>query len=262
MTGNAPRVALVTGAGSGFGRGIAYKFAKDGVAVVVADIVDKAGQETVDAITSKGGKAIYVHCDVTKREDWDAALAATEQAFGGINFVINNAGWTYQSKPVLQTTDKDFDLCIDVNLKSIFHSVHVMLPAFRRTREKGGPAVMVNVASTAGIMGRPGLSWYCASKAAVISVTKNLSIEFGAEQIRFNAICPVIGNTGLKSKFVGELPEEAFLKTIPLGRCSEPEALTATPPPADIANSTCFLCTDEASFLTGVALPVDGGRLA
>lgn len=155
----------------------------------------------MDAITSKGGKAIYVHCDVTKREDWDAALAATEQAFGGINFVINNAGWTYQSKPVLQTTDKDFDLCIDVNLKSIFHSVHVMLPAFRRTREKGGPAVMVNVASTgacdcventtssvlklptAGIMGRPGLSWYCASKAAVISVTKNLSIEFGAEQI-------------------------------------------------------------------------------
>jgi 3-oxoacyl-[acyl-carrier protein] reductase len=154
----------------------------------------------VDAITAKGGKAIYVHCDVTKREDWDAALAATEQAFGGINFVINNAGWTYQSKPVLQTTDKDFDLCIDVNLKSIFHSVHVMLPAFRRTREKGGPAVMVNVASTgacncvrrmeqcaelptAGIMGRPGLSWYCASKAAVISVTKNLSIEFGAEQI-------------------------------------------------------------------------------
>lgn len=112
---------------------------------------------------------------------------------------------------------------MDVNLRPLFHTVHVMIPALQKTREQGGPAAVVNIASTAGIMGRPGLTWYCGSKAAVISCTKNLAIEFGAQQIRFNAICPVIGNTGLKSMFVGELPEEAFLKTIPLGRCSEPE---------------------------------------
>lgn len=169
------------------------------------------------------GKAVYVHCDVAKRDGWDNLLAETKKAFGGVNFIINNAGATYKSKPVLETTEKDFDLCIDVNLKSVFHSVHVMIPALREARKAGGPAVMINVASTAGIMGRPGLTWYCGSKAAVISCTKNLSIEFGAEQIRFNAICPVIGNTGLKHMFVGEASEEAFLKTIPLGRCSEPE---------------------------------------
>lgn len=137
--------------------------------------------------------------------------------------MINNAGATYKSKPVLETTEKDFDLCMDVNLKPIFHSVHVMIPALRETRKAGGPAGMVTIASTAGIMGRPGLTWYCASKAGAISCTKNLAIEFGPEQIRFNAICPVIGNTGLKQMFVGEASEETFLKTIPLGRCSEPE---------------------------------------
>lgn len=121
--------------------------------------------------------------DVTKREAWEAALAATEKAFGGVNFIINNAGATYKSKPVLETTERDFDLCMDVNLKSVFHSVHVMIPAIRRTREAGGPAAFINVSSTAGIAGRPGLTWYCGSKAACISVTKNLSIEFGPEQI-------------------------------------------------------------------------------
>lgn len=176
-----------------------------------------------DEINKAGGKAAYVHCDVAKHQEWENLLAETKKAFGGVNFVINNAGATYKSKPVLDTTEKDFDLCIDVNLKPVFHSVHVMIPALREARKAGGPAAMVNIASTAGIMGRPGLTWYCASKAAVISCTKNLSIEFGPEQIRFNAICPVIGNTGLKHMFVGEASEDAFLKTIPLGRCSEPE---------------------------------------
>ncbi|KLT46378.1 oxidoreductase [Cutaneotrichosporon oleaginosum] len=253
MSQDQQRVAVVTGAGSGFGAAIARKFAKDGVAVVVCDINDDAGKAVTDDINAKGGKAIYVNCDVAKREAWERLLAETTQKFGGVNFVINNAGATYKNKPVLDTTERDFDLCFDVNMKSVFHSVHVMIPALRETRKRGGPAAIVNVASTAGIMGRPGLTWYAASKAACISCTKNLAIEFGPEQIRFNAICPVFGNTGLKHMFMGETTEDMFIKSIPLGRCSEPE---------DIANSTVFLCSDEASFLTGVALPVDGGRLA
>jgi NAD(P)-dependent dehydrogenase (short-subunit alcohol dehydrogenase family) len=160
---------------------------------------------------------------VSKREPWENLLAETKKQLGGVNFVINNAGATYKNKPVLDTTEKDFDLCFDVNMKSVFHSVHVMIPALRETRKNGGPAAIVNVASTAGIMGRPGLTWYAASKAACISCTKNLAIEFGPEQIRFNAICPVFGNTGLKHMFMGETTEDMFLKSIPLGRCSEPE---------------------------------------
>ncbi|BEJ10911.1 hypothetical protein CspHIS471_0103330 [Cutaneotrichosporon sp. HIS471] len=250
---SSPRVAVVTGAGSGFGAGIARRFAKDGVAVVVADVAEEGGNKVAQDIVANGGKAIFIKCDVTKRAAWENVLAETTAAFGGVNFVINNAGATYASKPVLETTEADFDKVNDVNLKSIFYSVHVMVPALLETRKKGGPAAVVNVASTAGIMGRPGLTWYCASKAAAISVTKNLAIEFGPDQIRFNAICPVFGNTGLKHMFVGQASEEQIIKTIPLGRASEPE---------DIANSTVFLCSDEASFLTGVALPVDGGRLA
>ncbi|EKC99184.1 oxidoreductase, short-chain dehydrogenase/reductase family [Trichosporon asahii var. asahii CBS 8904] len=219
------RVAIVTGAGSGFGAGIAKRFQKDNVAVIVADI----------------------------RGDWENVVKVAQDTYGGLNYVINNAGATYKSKPVLTTTEADFDLCIDVNLKSIFHSVHVAVPVLQKTTAAGQPAAVINIASTAGIMGRPGLTWYCGSKAAVISCTKNLSIEFGKQQIRFNAICPVFGNTGLKSAFLGETTEDQMLASIPLGRISQP---------SDIANATVFLCSDEASFLTGVALPVDGGRLA
>lgn len=121
--------------------------------------------------------------DVTQRAAWENVLAETTAAFGGVNFVINNAGATYASKPVLETTEADFDKVNDVNLKSIFYSVHVMVPALLETRKQGGSAAVVNVASTAGIMGRPGLTWYCGSKAAAISVTKNLAIEFGPDQI-------------------------------------------------------------------------------
>lgn len=121
--------------------------------------------------------------DVTKRGDWENVVKVAQDTYGGLNYVINNAGATYKSKPVLTTTEADFDLCIDVNLKSIFHSVHVAVPVLQKTTAAGQPAAVINIASTAGIMGRPGLTWYCGSKAAVISCTKNLSIEFGKQQI-------------------------------------------------------------------------------
>lgn len=120
---------------------------------------------------------------MTSRSDWENVVKVAQDTYGGLNYVINNAGATYKSKPVLTTTEQDFDLCIDVNLKSLFHSVHVAVPVLQKTTEAGGPAAVINVASTAGIMGRPGLTWYCGSKAAVISCTKNLAIEFGKDQI-------------------------------------------------------------------------------
>lgn len=185
------KVAIVTGGASGFGRGIATRFVQEGAKVVVADLSADGGNAVVQEL---GSAAVFQKGDVTKREDWETLLkVATE--LGGLDIIINNAGATYANKPTETVTEKDFDLCFNVNVKSIWLSTNVILPYLL---ESGRQAVFINVASTAGVRPRPGLAWYNASKAAVINATKSLAVEYGPKQIRFNSIAPVFGGgTGL-----------------------------------------------------------------
>lgn len=186
------KVAIVTGAASGFGRGIATKFTAEGAKVIVADLSEDNGRAVA---TELGSSAVFQRGDVTKREDWDALLKVATERFGGLDIVVNNAGATYANKPTESVTEQDFDLCFNVNVKSIWLSTSVVLPYFL---ESGRPGCFINVASTAGVRPRPGLAWYNASKAACISATKSMAVEYGPKQIRFNSVAPVFGGgTGL-----------------------------------------------------------------
>ncbi|KAH7305855.1 hypothetical protein B0I35DRAFT_381278 [Stachybotrys elegans] len=241
------KVAIITGAASGFGKGIAIKFAEEGAQIIVADLSEAAGQQTASEL---GG--IFHRTDVTKRSDWEALLALALDKFGQLDIVINNAGASYSNKATMDVTEQEFDLVMNVNVKSIYHSTDVLVPYFLETKRPGS---FVQIASTAGIRPRGGLTWYCASKGAVITATKALASEFGPNQIRFNAVSPVVGVTGMTHLFLGKegTPEnlKGFVSTVPMGRPSTP---------ADVANACCYLASDEASFITGVNLEVDGGR--
>lgn len=242
------RVAIVTGAASGFGAEIACQYVAEGAKVAVADI-DAAGAKAVAA--QLGEAAIAVACDVSKRADVDAAVAATLARFGRIDIAVNNAGFTHRNQPLLDVDEATFDRVFDVNVKSIFHMVHAVVPLMRG--QKGG--VILNVGSTAGMRPRPGLTWYNASKGAVNLMSKSLAVELAPDNIRVNAICPVMGATGMLEAFMGmpDTPENRsrFIATIPMGRLSEPR---------DIARAAVFLASDDAGFVTGVEFPVDGGR--
>lgn len=242
------RVAIVTGAASGFGAEIARQYVAEGAKVAVADI-DAAGAKAIAA--QLGEAAIAVACDVSKRADVDAAVAATLARFGRIDIAVNNAGFTHRNQPLLDVDEATFDRVFDVNVKSIFHMVHAVVPLMRR--QKGG--VILNVGSTAGMRPRPGLTWYNASKGAVNLMSKSLAVELAPDNIRVNAICPVMGATGMLEAFMGmpDTPENRsrFIATIPMGRLSEPR---------DIARAAVFLASDDAGFVTGVEFPVDGGR--
>lgn len=243
------KVTIVTGAASGFGAEIARQYAKEGAKVAVADI-NEAGARDVAA--SIGPNARAVKCDVTQRTDIDALVKATRDAFGGrIDVVVNNAGWTHKNGPLLDVDEATFDKVYAINVKSIFHMVHAIVPLMRA--QKGG--VILNVGSTAGIRPRPGLTWYNSSKGAVNLMSKSLAVELGADNIRVNAICPVMGATGLLEQFMGmpDTPEnrKKFIATIPMGRLSTP---------LDIARAAVYLASDDAEFITGVEFPVDGGR--
>lgn len=244
------KVAIVTGAASGFGKGIATKFIQEGGKVIVADLSAEAGQAVASEL---GASATFQRADVTRREDWEQLLKTATEQFGGLDVVVNNAGTTYPNKPTEQVTDKDFDVTFAVNVKSIYLSTNVLLPYFIGS---GRPGAFISLASTAGVRPRPGLAWYNASKAAVINATKSMAVEYGPKQIRFNSVSPVFGSgTGLSSSFLGKPDTEenraGFVATVPLGRGS-----TA----ADVANACCYLASDEANFITGVNLEVDGGR--
>jgi 3-oxoacyl-[acyl-carrier protein] reductase len=246
------KIAIVTGAASGFGEGIAQLYAAEGAKVVVADINGEGATQVAGAIAATGAQAIGVRCDVTKRADIDALVQATRAAFGGrIDIVVNNAGWTHKNGPLLDVDEATFDKLYDINVKSIFHMVHAVVPLMRQ--QKSG--VILNVGSTAGIRPRPGLTWYNSSKGAVNLMSKSLAVELGPDNIRVNAICPVMGVTGLLEQFMGmpDTPEnrKKFLATIPLGRLSTP---------LDIARAALYLASDDAEFITGVEFPVDGGR--
>lgn len=242
------RTALVTGAASGFGQGIAQTFAREGARVAVLDINAGGAAEVAAAI---GPAAIAIGCDVTDGAQVRAAVAEAVAAFGGLDIVVNNAGWTTPNGPLLATDEAAFRRIYDVNVTSIFHMCHAVVPHWRQR----GQGVMINVSSTAGERPRPGLTWYNSSKGAVNTMTRSLAVELAPDGIRVNAIAPVMGETGLLEHFMGckDTPENRarFLATIPLGRLSRPR---------DIANAALYLASDEADMLTGVILDVDGGR--
>jgi len=245
------KVAIVTGAGSGFGQGIAERFADEGCAVVVNDIGRDAGERVAAAIRSRGGRAQFVYGDVSKSADVAQLLAATLQHFGRLHIVINNAGTTHRNQPLLGVSEAEFDRIYAVNVKSIYLTAQHIVPYFRQA----GGGVFVNVASTAGVRPRPGLVWYNGTKGAVITTSKGMAAELGPDKIRVNCVNPVIGETGLLEQFMGmpDTPEnrKKFLATIPLGRMSKP---------SDVANACLYFASDEAEFITGTCLEVDGGR--
>tara|TARA_Y100000588_G_C14131664_1_gene871890 strand:+ start:53 stop:811 length:759 start_codon:yes stop_codon:yes gene_type:complete len=245
------KVAVVTGAASGFGAGTAELFAAQGAGVVVADISDEAGEAVVESINTSGGRAVYVHADVTSRGDAKRMIQAANDLGGGLDILVNNAGYSHRNKQFSEVTDEEFDKVYDVNVKAVFIAIQEALPVLR---ERGGGCI-INTSSTAALRPRPGLAVYCSSKGAVSNLTKALAVELAPDNVRVNAICPVIGETGMLETFMGvpDTPEnrKKFEATIPLGRFSTPN---------DIAQTMLFLASDDASFLTGVALEVDGGR--
>ena len=243
---------IVTGGGGGIGEGIAMRLAAEGANVVVNDIHIEHGERVVRDITSSGGYASFFGGDVTKSEDVEGLVAFAEAMYGRLDVMINNAGWTHRNRPALEVSEEEFDRCFSVNVKSIYLSTMHAVPAFRRA----GGGSMINVASTAGIRPRPGLTWYNGSKGAVITISKSLAAEFGPDNIRVNCINPVFNpDTGLSAEFAGGPVDDArrakFLATIPLGRFSS--AL-------DVANAALYLSSDEANFISGVCIEVDGAR--
>ncbi|MFE1603172.1 SDR family oxidoreductase [Methylobacterium sp. ID0610] len=242
------KVAIVTGAGGGFGEGIARRFAQEGARVAVVDLRGDAAERVAAEI---GESAIALTADVGSREDVERTVARTTDAFGTPHILVNNAGTTHRNQPLMEVDEDSFDRVFRVNVKSIFHFVRAVAPAMR---DNGG-GVILNVGSTAGLRPRPGLTWYNASKGAVNLMSKSLAVELAPWKIRVNALCPVMGETGLLESFMGvpDTPENRakFIATIPLGRLSRAE---------DIANTALFLASDEAEFLTGIEMPIDGGR--
>ena len=242
------KIAIVTGAGGGFGEGIAKRFAMEGAKVAVLDIRGEAAGRVASEI---GREAIALTADVGAADDVQRVVDETTKRLGTPNILVNNAGTTHKNRPLLEVDEATFDLMFRVNVKSIFHFVRAIAPIMR----DAGGGVILNVGSTAGLRPRPGLTWYNASKGAVNLASKSLAVESAPWKIRVNAICPVIGETGLLEAFMGmpDTPENRakFLATIPLGRMSRAD---------DVANAALYLASDEAEFITGVELPVDGGR--
>jgi 3-oxoacyl-[acyl-carrier protein] reductase len=238
------KLAIVTGAASGFGAGIARRFAEEGARVVVSDIDAKNGERVAKEI---GGT--FIQADVTKDGDWTRLVRAAGPA---LDIIVNNAGWTHRNKPYLEVSEAEFDKVYAVNVKSVYLSAMHAVPVFR----KRGAGCFVNIASTAGVRPRPGLTVYNSSKAAVILMSKSMAAEFGPDRIRVNCVNPVFSpDTALSADFAGgALTEEAkkrFLATIPLGRFSTP---------LDVANACLYLASDEASLVSGVCIEVDGAR--
>ncbi|ARJ70722.1 SDR family oxidoreductase [Paracoccus contaminans] len=242
------KTALVTGAASGFGKGIAETFLREGARVAVVDL-NAEGAQAVAAELGDG--AIAITCDVSRAEDVARAVQQTRDAFGSLNIAVNNAGWSHANGPLLDVDEATFRKVLDINVMSIFHMTHACVPHWRQA----GGGVMINIGSTAGIRPRPGLTWYNTSKGAVNLMSRSLAVDLAPDNIRVNCIAPVMGATALLGQFMGvpDTPENRakFVSTIPLGRMSTPR---------DIANAALYLASDEADFITGVVLEVDGGR--
>lgn len=239
------KIAIVTGGGSGFGEGIVRKFVAEGAKVLIADRDEGSARRVAEATGAQ-----WVRCDVAVATDVKAMVAAAEERFGGLDILVNNAGIGHLPQPLESLPEEEFDRVLAVNVKSIYLATREVVPRFK-AQKKG---VILNMASTAGVSPRPRLAWYNASKGWVITATRACAVELASFGIRVNALNPVAGETPLLKTFMGDDTPEMrakFLSTIPIGRFSTPE---------DLGNAACFLCSDEASMVTGVAMEVDGGR--
>ena len=242
------KTAMVTGGASGFGRGIAETFGREGANVVILDLNQAGAQEVASSISNH---ALAIEGDVTKKSDIERAVAQTVEQFGRLDIVVNNAGWTHVNQPRLEVDEDEFDRVFNINVKSIYLMTHAVVPLMR---SQGG-GVMINIGSTAGIRPRPGLTWYNGSKGAVNLMSRSMAVELAPDRIRVNAVAPVMGESAMLERFMGlpDTPENRakFVAGIPLGRMSKP---------SDVANACLYLASDEAEFITGVVLEVDGGR--
>ena len=241
------KVAIVTGGGSGFGAGIARKFVAEGARVLIADLDAAAGERVAAAL---GANARSLRVDVARAADVQAMADAARDHFGGLHILVNNAGMGHLPQPMEDVGEDVFEQIFAVNMKSIYLAARVVVPLMKA--QKGG--VILNMASTAGVSPRPRLTWYNASKGWVITATRSMAVELAPFGVRVVALNPVAGETPMLKTFMGEDTPEMrakFLSTIPLGRFSTPE---------DLGNAACYLCSDEASMITGVAMEVVGGR--
>lgn len=250
------KVAIITGAGSGFGRATAILFSKEGAKISVADIDEKGGQETVKLIKGQGGDAIFIRADVSKSGDAEKMIKATVDKYGNLDILFNNAGVPMSFTPVEEVTEDLWDRIIDVNVKGIFLGSKFAVPFLK----KRGGGVIINTASISGVRPRPGLSAYSTSKAGAIMLTKALAIELAPFKIRVNCINPVAAETPMLARFIEaggatgekfEVGRKRFIDTVPLGRLAQPE---------DVAYTALFLASEEASLITGASFDVDGGR--
>ncbi|MEP7276385.1 MAG: glucose 1-dehydrogenase [Betaproteobacteria bacterium] len=244
------RIAIVTGGGSGFGQGIAERFVHEGARVVVADIHEANGRRVAEALAAEGLPARFCRCDVAQDADVARLTAFALDALGDLDVVVNNAGTTHRNQPLLDVAETEFDRIYAVNVKSLYLTARHVVPHFRKRR--GG--VFITIASTAGVRPRPGLTWYNGSKGAAIVTSRSMAAELARDNIRVNVINPVAGETAMLADFMGEdTPEKRaqFVATIPLGRLSKP---------SDVATAAVFFASDEAAFVTGACLEVDGGR--
>ena len=243
----ANKIAIVTGAGSGFGKGIAQRFAAEGARVVVNDINADCGERVAREIAAS---ARFIAGDVTKDADVKRMVDFALAEFGGLDVVVNNAGTTHRNQPMLEVSEAQFDRIYQVNVKSLYLTAKHAVPHMRAQRN----GVFITIASTAGVRPRPGLTWYNGSKGAAIVTSRSMAAELAKDNIRVNIINPVAGETAMLADFMGEdTPEKRaqFIASIPLGRLSQP---------SDVATAAVFFASDEASFITGACLEVDGGR--
>jgi 3-oxoacyl-[acyl-carrier protein] reductase len=241
------KTAIVTGGASGFGEGIVKKFISEGANVMIADINELAATTLSMSI---GKQCAAFQTDVSQNADIEALLARTLSTFNSVDILVNNAGVTHMPMPMDDVSEEDFDRVFMINAKSVYLTAKNIVPIMKNQ----GHGVILNIASTGGVSPRPNLSWYNATKGWMITATKTMAVELASQGIRVNAINPVAGETPLLKSFMGEDTPEIrarFLSTIPMGRFSTPE---------DMGNAACYLCSDEASMVTGVCMEVDGGR--
>jgi NAD(P)-dependent dehydrogenase (short-subunit alcohol dehydrogenase family) len=242
-------VNIASGAGSGFGAAISRAYAAEGAKVLVCDINQTGGEETVK---SNPSLLAFHKMDVTKSADWKATMDAAIQKWGKVDILVNNAGTSYRNKPTLDVTEDEFEKVFEVNVKGVYLGCNAFTPQAIERKEGG---VIINIASVGATRPRPGLVWYNASKGAVWNATKGLAAEYGPNQIRVVSICPLVTGTGLFSAFTGveDTPEnrQKFISNVPMGRIGEVD---------DVAGACVFMASSEAKFITGVNLEVDGGR--
>ena len=239
------KIAVITGAASGFGKGISKKFSDEGAKLIMVDINEKLLKKVSQDLSQD-----HFVADISKDSNFKSLFKYIKKKYKSLDIIVNNAVVTHKPKPMETVTEKEFDRVINVNIKSVFYCGKYFVPLLKR--KKSG--AILNVASTAGLSPRPKLNWYNASKGWMITATKAMAIELAPFKVRVNAIAPVAGITPLLKSFMGgntPKKKKVFLSTIPIGRFSTPQ---------DMGNASCFLCSDEASMITGAVLEVDGGR--